>query len=376
MLSEYRLEQFVIKIVEIKREPDFAATYLHFTGGFRAAKLSEDKWRIEPVFIDKKPCTTGPLTENQLKILTKKNKFSVIAFQKWSYMDGVYHSAWTPIVHGKNNHSEGPAELWSNIAGNIAREREFFPTSNNQPTEQEIAKTFDNRDTVEALARHISFSFRSMDISVEKIAEHYHEQLVNHMAAGHTKGEKSTNMLSLTLYAHVHSFFLHLGAARDYLGALIAHRIGLDVSKIDSMARLTEKLSGATPLNDPLLELLVAGGDIATHSNKPGKFVFAGWMKEATDIRNEFVHKRPYGSKYNEIFGWIIPTQTEAGHYRYFHPLDLNGNAQRDVFDMLHYHYSRCTTLLYRAAEKSGYNVAMLHITDSDVISVNIREHG
>lgn len=92
-----------------------------------------------------------------------------------------------------------------------------------QPDDAEIADALDAQEPVEALANYISLSLRSMDISVEQIAAHYHEQLVNHMAAGRVEGEGSANTTSQTLYAHVHSYFLHLGAARDYLAALIEY---------------------------------------------------------------------------------------------------------------------------------------------------------
>lgn len=365
------------EVIELPRQSDGEGFYLHFTGGFRAANVAKDSWRIEPVLIDGKACATGPLTMAQLQTLAKQNGFRAIAFQRMGWMDGVYHSSWAPIVPGKKNHSEGPAELWSNIAGNFARPRatEFFE-GNERPSEAEIVKALDDRNPVEALARYVSLSLRSMDISVEQIAEHYHEQLVNHMAAGRVDGEKYANTLSQILYAHVHSFFLHLGAARDYLGALIAHRIGLDSKKIDSMARLVGKLRQENMPNDALLGLLVTSGDIAAHPGKPGKFAVAGWMKEVTSIRNELVHKRPYGSKSNERWGWVAPTQKEAGLYRYFRLLDVNGNAKQDLFDVLHHHYARCADLLHKAAKVSGNNTAMMHFTDEDVISLEVRKPG
>ena len=363
------------EIIEIPRQLDGICFCLHFTGGFRAVNVAEDAWRIEPVFVNNKPSATGPLTMVQLKAISKQNTFRAIAFQRFGWTDGVYHSAWAPIVPGKSNHSEGPAELWSQIASNISRPRtkQFFEPADNL-IEKEIANALDDREPVEALARYISLSLRSMDISVEQISEYYHNQLVNHMAAGHVAGERTDNTLSQTLYAHVHSFFLHLGATRDYLGALIALRIGLDHTKIDSMARLIGELRQATLPKDALLDLLFLDGDIAAHPQKPSRFLVAGWMQAVTSIRNELVHKRPYGSKSNECFGWIVPTQKEAGLYRYFRQLDIDGSAPEDVFDALHQHYSRCTDLLYKAAKVSGNNAAMMHITDDDIISFEVRK--
>jgi len=362
------------QVFELPRQSDGTGIYLHFTGGFRAVKVAEDAGRIEPVLVNGKLCATCPLTMDQLQALSKQHEFRAIAFHEHGWMDGEYHSSWKPIVLRKTNNSEGPAELWSNIAGNITRLRtkEFFDATEH-PAEAEIAKALDDQGPEEALARYISLSLRSMDISVEQIAEHYHEQLVNHMAAGRIAGEKSANTLSQTLYAHVHSFFLHLGATRDYLGALIAHRIGLDHKKIDSMARLIGELRKANLPIDAMLNLLVADGDIAAQPQKPDKLTVAGWMQEVTGIRNELVHKRPYGSKFNERFGWVIAVQKEAGLYRYFRPLDLNSGSEQDVFSVIHRHYARCTELMHKAARASGSNLAMMHITDHDVISLKIR---
>lgn len=215
-----------------------------------------------------------------------------------------------------------------------------------------------------------------MNISVQQIAEHYHEQLVNHMAKGRVDGERVANTQSQTLYAHVHSFFLHLGATRDYLGALIAHRVGFDHEKTDSLAHLVKKLRWANLPKDALLDLLITGGNIIAHTQKPNKLAIAGWMQEVTTIRNKLVHKRPYGSKFNERFGWVIPTQKEAGIYRYFRPLDLNGNVEKDVYDVLCHHYAQCTDLMHKAAKLLGNNAAMLHITDEDLIFQEIRRGG
>jgi hypothetical protein len=369
--------QIVTQIIELQRQLEGEGFYLHFIGGFRAAKIHEDAWQIEPVFVNDKPCATGPLTMAQLQALSKQNNFRAIAFHRFGWMDGEYYSSWAPIIPGNANHSEGPADRWSSIASNIARSRtkEFFETAEH-PEKEQIAKALDNQNPVEALARYIALSLRSMDISVEQIAEHYHEQLVNHMAKGRVGGELAANTLSQTLYAHVHSFFLHLGATRDYLGALIAHRIGLDYKKIDSMARLVGELRQANLPKDALLDLLIKDGDIAAHPQKQDKLAVAGWMQEVTEIRNELVHKRPYGSKFNESFGRVIPAQKEAGLYRYFRPLDLNGSADQDVFDVLHHHYARCTDLMHKAAKASGNNAAMMHVTNDDVIALKIRRGG
>ncbi|RWR27260.1 hypothetical protein D2T31_17510 [Sinirhodobacter populi] len=365
------------QIIELPRQADGEGFYIYFTGGFRAAKVADDAWRIEPIFANDKPCAAGPLTKIQLQSLVKQNNFQAVAFHRFGWVDGAYHSSWAPIIPNKTNHLEGPASLWSNIAGNIARPRtkDFFESSKSR-TGEEIAKAIDDQHPVEALARYISLSLRSMDISVEQIAVHYHEQLVNRMASGRLDHTRSSNTLSQTLYAHVHSFFLHLGAARDYLGALVAYRIGLDPKKFDSMARLVGELRYTNSPADPLLALLLTSGNIVVHPQSPNKFQVSGWMQEVTALRNELVHKRPYGSKYNERAGWVVTLQKEAGLFRYFRPLEINGKAEKDVFDVLHHHYVQCTSLMHECAKASGQDTAMMHITDRDVISLEVQDLG
>lgn len=361
------------QVIELPRQSDGQGFYLHFTGGFRAANVANGAWRIEPVLVNNKPCATGPFTMGQLQSFAKQNDFRAIAFHRFGWIDGKYYSSWVPIIPGKTNHSKGTSELWSNIAGNIARLRtkKFFETVEH-PTKAEIAKALDDKDPVEALARYISLSLRSMDISVEQIANYYYEQLVNHMAAGQFEGERSTNSQAYTLYAHIHSFFLHLGAAQDYLGALVAYRIGLPES-VDSIVGLVQKLRQGNLPRDALLDLLISSGNVALDPLKSGQFRRAGWMQEVASIRRILVHKRPYGSKFNETKGWTVPSQKQDGLFRYFRPLEIDGTAEKDVFDILHHHYENCTDLLQRTAKASGNDTAMTRITDEDIISLEVR---
>ena len=353
--------------IELPRQPDAEGFYLHFTGGLRAGKIAENAWRIEPVLADGRPCATGPLTTNQLRRLAELNNVQAVAFQEFGWTDGEYWSNWRPINPAKDNHIQGPAALWNNISANIAFTRdEEPPQKSSHPTAQEVIRLLDQAEPVEALARYMSLSLRSMDISVEQIAEHYHEQLLNHMAAGRMKGELYENTQSQTLLAHIHSFFLHLGAARDYLGTLVALRVGLDPKKVDSMARLVDQLRPSSLPKDSILDLLFSSGNFGVDGQNPHKFALSGWMDRVTSVRNLLVHKRPYGSKLIERFGRAVEVQDSAGFFRYFRPLDLEGGYEQDILDFIHSHYVRCNDLFDRAAVASGYNYAMIHFTEED----------
>jgi hypothetical protein len=210
-----------------------------------------------------------------------------------------------------------------------------------------------------------------MDISVEQIAEFYHEQLVNLMAAGIVDGRRSANTQNQTLFAHVHSFFLHLGAARDYLAALIAARIGKDPGKIDSMAHLIKALRAKDIETDALLKLLESRKFIQPIPDNTNRREISGWLKEASTLRNQFVHRRPYGARHVERFGHAVAVSPEMGLYRYVRPVLVKNDAELDVLDVVVSHYKQATALFQDAAEVSGQDTSILTITDKDIISFN-----
>lgn len=362
------------EFIELPRRSDAHGLYLYFSGGIRAASIGPNAWRIEPILANGKPCATGPLSMHEMQQIAKANGLKAVAFHSFSWMDGDYTYSWNPIIPGQVNHSESPSQLWSNIASNITRPRTAKILQRfDRPTEDDIARVFDDQHPVEAMARYISLSLRSLDISVEQIAAHYNEQLVSKMSAGHLNGERSNNTSAQSLYAHLHSFFLHLGAARDYLGRLIAHRIGFDTRKIDSMTRLIGAIKQSNLPRDAVLDLLFSSGNISTHSQKTGRFIASGWIEDVTVARNRFVHHEPYGSKSKERFGYITPAHGNSGFFRYFRPLEVLGESEHDVFDFIHHHYVQCAKLFNDAARASGNNTAMIHITDEDAISIEIR---
>lgn len=209
-----------------------------------------------------------------------------------------------------------------------------------------------------------------MDVSVEQIAHHYHDQLVNQMASGRMEGTRVSTTSDTELYAHVHSFFMHLGAVRDYFAALIACRVGYP-AKVDSMRELCKKIAWKCRPDDSLLDLLLTLGDIEENP-ETGKTKMAGWLWSVSEIRNTFVHRRPYGSRVVEKSGWVQPVLAGPGLYRYFRPvLDLK-DAQYDVLDLVSSNYERCNLLLMRAFEVAGYDASLLQLTDADVTSDTI----
>jgi hypothetical protein len=356
---------------KVPRQPDGDGFFAIYSGGMRAAEAADNAWFIEPVLEGRDPSAKGVMSRREVQAFFSQYAFTFIAFHGIGWLKGDYHSSWSPFIPGQANHFLGPADLWSNVASNFSRARTADDIAKLlQPTREQIAALLDDRGEAERLARSISLSLRNMDISVEQIAEFYNEQLVSHMAAGRLKGERSTTTLDQTLYAHVHSFFMHLGAARDYLAALCALRIGKDPQKVDSFARLVEAVRHEHFDRDPILGLLRARGYLQVKSPLSSKFEAAGWMAEVTDLRNEFMHRRPYGDRFVEHTGYAEAVHREASIYRYIRPIVLNG-SERDVQDVVTHHYREITGLCYEAAQMSGDDLTILTLTDDDIISVD-----
>lgn len=362
------------KIFPISRQPDGEGFQVCCIGGFRAGMVDDHRWAIDPVLDKGRPTGKGFLTRSQLFDLMDKTRLTPIAFQRHGWHRGEYHSSWSPIIPGRKNHALGPADLW----GNIAMNRVESPADVNlqdtaTPTLEQVGAIFDDRTEEERLALSISLSLRSMDISVEQIAEFYHEQLVDLMAAGLTDGRHAGGSQDQTLFSHVHSFFLHLGAARDYLAALVAARLSKDPSKVDSMGRLVDMLRPKHFGSDALLDLLADRKYIDPIPEKPNRRQMSGWLQDVSALRNQFVHSRPYGSRYVESFGRIVAVAPEAGLYRYKRPVVIENNADADALDVVAYHYKCATGLFQDLAEASGSDTSMLRLTDKDIISVDVK---
>lgn len=358
------------RVMPIYRHPDGSAFYIHFNGGFRAVQDTDDAWMIEPVLVDRKPCAQGALTLDELKGLTEKFGFAPLGFQSINWVDGDYVSRWSPYIPGEKNHMRGPAELWHSIGRNSAqlRIRDDTPLPK---TLEALAAISDSLTREEALAQSISLSLRSMDINVEQIAEYYWEQVVNELASGEPQGTWKTTSLDETLYAHIHSFFLHLGTARDYLATLIAHRVGAP-EKVDSLARLVDWLRASKMPSDPLLTLLLEAEVIRRKENNMNRFEVSGWFSEMGAVRDRVAHRRPYGLRHAERFGQVIPVDPQAGLYRYFRPFISDDIGKRDACDLVQYHYQKTARLFFDAARRSGGDSSMMTLTDEDISSFEV----
>jgi hypothetical protein len=362
-----------VQSAPIPRQPDGSGFILHFTGGVRAGQIDKEVWKIEPFLVDGKPVVKGPFSTAALQTFSAKHKLSGIAFESMGWTSGSYHSSWTPINPKRKNHFLRPSDLWRNISSNITRGRtDEKLRSMVDPTHEKLAALLDDRADVERLAQSISLSLRSVDISIGQIAEFYHEQLVNCMASGAWNGQSRATSLDQTLYAHVHSFFMHLGAARDYLAAFAAAGLGKDPEKIDSLPRLTEVIRSQHFESSPILDLMRSKGFLAPSATNGSRWETTGWLREMSVMRNQYVHKRPYGEMFYERMGHARVVDGEQGVYRYFRPIVIDNKADWDLLDVISDHYREATVLFQDAAQASGFDAAILSITDKDIISLKM----
>ncbi len=289
-----------------------------------------------------------------------------IAFQHSGWNRGAYYNNWVPITPGQSNHMLGAADLWRNIASRLGATRKGSRLNAlGSPTHDEVATILDDQSPDERLAQFMALSLRGLDISVEEIAAFYHDQLVDLMAAGQLNGERVSGTLDQLLFAHVHSFFLHAGAARDYLASFIAYRLGEDPTRVDSFALLCKRLRSRHMGSDRLLDILAAEG-LILESNQKGHWESGGWIKELGDLRNTFTHRRPYGSRFSEQAGWAVPLSPNGQLFRYRRSL-LSDNGD-DVFDLIVRQYRLIIELFYRLAKASGFDDSISVITDEDII--------
>lgn len=354
----------------IPRVGDADGFMTHWAGGLQTAERNKDQWHILPVLHAGKPHASGYYSRAAMMAFMAQRQVKFVAFQQMSWINGQYTSHWAPFIPGESNFHQSPADLWGRVAGNLGRARtEPLIEEVENPTAAQIEAILDAQGEAERIARSISLSLRNLDTAVSQIASFYNEELTNMLSAGRIDGVRSSSTRDQSLYALVHSFFLHLGAARDYLAAFIALQLNMDPAKTDSMARLIDTLRGPRTTGSTILQMLEEKGYIRLIGAPSTKWEDAGWLDEATDLRNEFTHRRTYGHTTAERMGHLRVIDAHVGLYRYFRPLTWKGGEQ-DVYDVVVANYESVNELFFSAAKLSGHDLSILHITDKDVISV------
>lgn len=323
---------------------------------------------LEPLWLEGRPARSGPVSKAHLVKLTAQFGLSPIAFQSFGWRKGNYWSNWVPVLSDHDNLVSNPPEMWANISSNLSRARSV----ESPRSLEDIAAIVDFQDHDARLAQATSLSLRMLGITVQSISEFYNERLVDSLATVDWKGHSFSTTLDQNFYAHVQSFFLHLIAARDYLGALLAHRMGFDPTarKTDSLPGLLAAISVSQVGSDPILGLLSDASLLRPH--KKDNLALSGWLADAGELRNQFVHQRPYGSRFLETGGLIIALNEDAGVYRYHRRIVDWKDGKQDIFDVIVGYYKQTMSLFRDAAVSSGYDLSMLALADNDIVAIEI----
>jgi hypothetical protein len=352
-------------------EDDHHSLTMKLTGGMKAWQRSPDEWSIGPIIYRGEIMMGGLLSRAELQSAISAMGLIPVVLEHRVVMSGVKSVTWRSVDPVRPNSPLAATDIWQTIRGNLMAARlKAFRKNNTDASTQEIIDFKEQNTREENLCGYISDSLRSMDICISAICDYYHEQLTAHLRQGRKVGERSSNMADLPFIANVHSFFVHLGAARDYLAALIAHRCGLP-EDVDAMNRLGDKLRWNSLPDDPILSFLVNIGCVSEKENST-KVRLSGWLEDVSNVRNELIHKRPFGSHETEIYGQIKSAGGLEGHFRFFKPIVLTDVANSDTLDYLADVYSRVVKLFGELALASGRDSAIITLTSRDILDFKV----
>ncbi|MDO9581860.1 MAG: hypothetical protein Q7J24_01930 [Desulfomicrobium sp.] len=352
-------------------EDDHQSYIMHFTGGIQAWQRDKDSWSYGPIIYKGEPVMAGMLSTEVLRFAINQMGLSPIILAHRVCIDGSSSTILRSMNPNKKNDTLSAADVWGTISGNIVKKRvAAFRAQNPNATTEEVLKVINRKTSEEIFARFISESLRSMDICIDAISSYYHEQLVIFLREGKKVGERSSNIADLTCIANVHSFFLHLGAARDYLGALIAQRCGMP-DNVDDMARLLDKLRWNNLPMDSILQTLIKR-NVVTKKDNSEKCKLSGWLDRISGVRKQMVHKRPYGSHESEEYGHIRSAGDLKGHYRFWKPIYLETNSDQDALDFISDAYHKITELFGEVALASGNDTSIPILTDKEIKKLEV----
>ncbi|PLW76538.1 hypothetical protein [Cohaesibacter celericrescens] len=353
--------------------PDANGTAISLSGGMRLTLYDEDKWVMEPVLKGGLSKRIGFIaTADRSSFLSQLN-LTPICIQRYGWYKGDRSASTFPIVNAYKNHFPSPAELWMNISNNMTPSEKYNQLSECRFDEiKQIEEILNQQSDIQALAKNIGMSLRSLDHCVEQIHEFYYERLTHLITKPYNPKNLYGSRIIDWLFATVHSFFVHFGCARDYFASLIARRLGLK-SRVDDFGRLLNNLDPELHSHDELIQLLLKLGYLQPEAGKSAKFVRSGWLDSACELRRIMVHVRPYGGKFSEQSGRIERLDKKQGIFKYVHPFETDVD-KFDVLDLVVHHYKLTSHLFKLAAESSGYDSSLLTLQASDIKAISVSE--
>jgi hypothetical protein len=352
----------------VLRLEDGSRRSICFSGGIITTYISNRELVIEPVLEDGVAYIKGPLTQIEVQKLANECSITPIAFEQITWRQGKCYEIWTPILNGKKEHKLCPSDLWSNIALHFARQR-FMDKKDCSDAYDDITNIH-GKTQEEVLCRSISLSLRCMDINVRQIHEFYNQKLVDLLSTGGADGRITSDISDQVMAPYIHSFFMHFGACRDHLAALIALRLEKK-HHVNDMMRLLGAIVQDDFNADPILRLLLSA-KIIEKNKETGKWNICGWLKDASELRKRFVHHTPYGAGSNEAKGRLSSISKNNGLYKFEYFILGKNEETYDVLDLIEFYYKNILHLFDEAEFKSGYDSSIINLTNKDIIDVKI----
>lgn len=274
---------------------------IHFTGGIRGHRENIG-WNIGPISSEGRLGHFGPVPDAHIRQVANDLGITLLGINEIVFSEQYLTShIWHPML-SKQSNGFSAADAWGAIS-----------------SQARIADDHYYAD----LARNVSVSLRAADIRLRNASDEYHRQLVAGLRRGAIVEKRFTNIALSDLHLAFHSLLAEMGAARDYLSAIVARHVNAP-DKIDSLARLiawVEKGGDPHLTNHPLLSPLLAGWS-KNESNR--------WLFDLGEYRNTFLHREPFGVNGIETGVAIHVTETRLGP---IHTLKLDIPIRRDAND-------------------------------------------
>lgn len=315
---------------------------VHFSGGLRARR-NKFGWMIGPMLVEGSIVEMGPVLEQDMNAVAKELQVRALGANETILGDPYLPTRiWEPFV-GLKPTPGLPTELWSNIAHHAA-----------QAGDQRYS----------SLARYTDSCLRAAGIRLRDISDGYNSQLLSALNRGIQVGHPFRNIPLNELNLAIHSFVAEMGAARDYLAAIVGRQLGAPESK-DSLARLDGWLNSntrSTELNKPAAQMLMQGWTDVTDP----------WLKQLTEYRNLFLHREPMGARGVESAPRINSFKSVHGEVRTLIlpiPQSLEGLGTVDALtQFFRLHWQMCH-LAANLANVSPYPSTPRRITSTDIAS-------
>ena len=271
---------------------------------------------------------------------------------------------WNAPTHSQSNPKLSTLDLWRNAHRNMQKTRMGGTDMEGvRDSFDEYLQKLEDAPAIERALMAVGQSLNMMNYCMGEICSHFHNRLLLAIDEKVKIGSKSSHVADSSLDVLVHSYALNFGGLRDNLAKFIATQLSLDTQDIDTLPKLLSVMSTTHIKGCQPLSLLSSSGLIV---EKGKQYHQAGWLKDASDLRNDLVHGRQYGRSSGENWGMLTETNVELGSIKWERQLLLRGGRSVSLSRFTSCIYRYCQELFRSVVESSGYNteIPILHPRD------------